>query len=83
MLGSGTGGWSNMYVEKFASGVRVRKYFEIKFRYLTDIPNKPWRINYGQLQTLSDYDGYYSLLFDDLHQLSVQLLLCFGFGVDL
>ena len=30
MLGSGTGGWSNMYVEKFASGVRVRKYFEIK-----------------------------------------------------
>ena len=31
MLGSGTGGWSNMYVEKFASGVRVRKYFEIKY----------------------------------------------------
>ena len=44
VLGSGTGGWSNMYVEKFASGVRVRKYFEIKC-ILQTIPANLARIN--------------------------------------
>ena len=30
ILGSGTGGWSNMYVEKFATGVKTMKHL-VKF----------------------------------------------------
>ena len=35
ILGSGTGGWSNMYVEKFASGVKTMKHL-VKFSLCYD-----------------------------------------------